>query len=367
MTNIQNRGGCNWGLDLLRIVAMLMIVGNHFMVHGIQFQNISGSSLNLAIAFLYYSFSRVDVNCFVLISGYFLIRKNSFSWKKVSRLWIQVLFYSVLFCFLLWGTEAHSIKEMIKAFLPIKTNRYWFITCYVGLYLLHPFLNCIATNVTKKQYLYLLFLLVGMFSIYSFKGGTFTGNGSLLWFITLYFTGGYIRKYGIPWSVKQSVGLYVASALTTYLGLNVHLLIKGNFFSGTLIGNNSPSVFLGSVALFCIFKDMKINEKCFQKIIQFLAPATFGVYLIHDNNFVRPYLWHDLLNVKQYLASDYFFLFFIGIVCVVFVGCIGIEKMREALFKFCEKQFQRPINCIGYQISQYCQNVRDRVIKIFTA
>lgn len=43
-----------------------------------------------------------------------------------------------------------------------------------------------------------------------------------------------------------------------------------------------------SIGLFCIFKDLSL--RC-SKLVNLAAKGTFGVYLIHENVFVRQLLW----------------------------------------------------------------------------
>ena len=86
--------------ELLRIVAMVMIIFHHFAYHGGFVWDFS----TITIEHLWYNLiimgGKIGVNIFVLISGYFLILNkdkivNLF--RKMLKLWGQIFFYSLLF------------------------------------------------------------------------------------------------------------------------------------------------------------------------------------------------------------------------------------------------------------------------------
>ena len=78
------------------------------------------------------------------------------------------------------------------------------------------------------------------------------------------------------------------------------------------------------------FNSLKIPHS---KIINLLASATFGVYLIHDNNFVRPFLWHKVFMNASFQNSPYLIPYSIGVILLVYVVCTLIELTRSRIFK----------------------------------
>ena len=63
------------------------------------------------------------------------------------------------------------------------------------------------------------------------------------------------------------------------------------------------------------------------------ASATFGVYLIHDNNLVRPFLWRVVFKNASFQNSPYLIPYSIGVVILVYVACTAIEILRSKIFK----------------------------------
>ena len=62
----------------------------------------------------------------------------------------------------------------------------------------------------------------------------------------------------------------------------------------TLGGYQSPTVFFASVCFFLFFQNIKIQGNHPKKIILAIAPLSFGVYLLHDSDFTRAFLWEKI-------------------------------------------------------------------------
>ena len=192
-------------IEMLRIIAMLFILFHHYALYN-SLYNLDVSNMNKYIGIILFSLGKIGVNIFILITGYFSIKKI-FSIKKLIKLWLEVVFYSVgvTFVFAISGKVQLNFKELIKFIFPISFNKYWFITIYIILYTLMPFINRYVKKVNKEQYQKLLvilfFLCVGLYSI-MYSSTTYSMNESLplsniIFYILVYLIGGYIRLYGI--------------------------------------------------------------------------------------------------------------------------------------------------------------------------
>lgn len=137
--------------ELLRIILMLFIVMHHII------------SSVVAPGFSSKGFACIDVIfhtaviIFVLISGYFGINLRI---KALISLILQVTFYSLLLTLL--GVYVFSLGspiDIIKSLLPVSGNYYWFITVYVELLLLSPFVNKLLVHLSNQQYKSLIVIL----------------------------------------------------------------------------------------------------------------------------------------------------------------------------------------------------------------
>lgn len=86
-------------IESLRIVSMLMIITLHLLVFSGLLDTYKNFSLTSLFIWGLESLCFIAVNCYVLISGYFLV-DSSFKFKKLFKIWIEVFFYSlILYCF----------------------------------------------------------------------------------------------------------------------------------------------------------------------------------------------------------------------------------------------------------------------------
>ena len=89
-----------------------------------------------------------------------------------------------------------------------------------------------------------------------------------------------------------------------------------------------PMVLL-SCTLFLGFKNLKIP---YVGIINWVAAATFGVYLLHDSPYIRCLLWHDLFRNAAFTTSPWLIPFSIGAIVLVFAVCTLVERLRMLIF-----------------------------------
>lgn len=342
----------NIGLDLLRILSMLMIVMLHYLGKGGALATEYGSKVNY-ISWVLEAFCIVAVNCYVYVTGYFMVNSN-FKIKKVLKLWGQVLFYSITIYLVLVFTKLidFNIQNMLFSFIPIVTKQYWFITVYFLLYILSPFLNVMIHNLSKLQFKKLIAVMLFVFCIcVTFMRPTATidmTNGyGIVWFICLYFIGAYIKLYNDDDNKKNIVNLLIYIGITilvilsrffiTYINskFSIELLDISNRLTLDLTDKvrfynyNSITIFLSSLFLFLFFKNLRINSNVLKSCILKIAPLTLGVYLIHDNINLWVVLYRDIIHTSNYLDSRYFIFISILYVVCIFIVCIIIEYLRH--------------------------------------
>ena len=338
-------------IELLRIVSMIMIITLHLLIHGQILNNLIVFSVQWYLCWILEGICFIAVNCYILISGYFLCEKG-FKAMKLVTLIVQTLFYSIVIYVILIvnGVVAVTPTELLKAIIPTISGEYWFVTVYIGLYVLSPYLNVLINAITKLQHLFLLITLFLLFSIiptFAFFSKWLNwgdGNG-IVWFTTLYLVAAYVRKYynNTKYSIKVYIRFYlmvgllvpiskfliVASTktiLTKYV--EKELLING---SNIFYTYNSPLVVIASFLFFAIFLNINIKGKRISRVISFFSPLTLGVYLIHENPHLRKILWEGL-QLKNFTEKWYFMFLIIIVVIGIFCACSIIEYMRKKIF-----------------------------------
>ena len=106
----------NSNIELLRIVLMFMVILLHFNngTMGGAFNYVTDNTINSFILYLLESFSICAVNCFMIISGYFLAFNKTVKLSKIFDLLFVVILYRLFDYFLSIGLGYNdfSINEI---------------------------------------------------------------------------------------------------------------------------------------------------------------------------------------------------------------------------------------------------------------
>ena len=302
--------------ELLRIICMLGVITSHALQSLYDLHTANFSVLNTIHVFLM-NISIVAVNCFVMISGYFRIRQ---SWRGITGLWIQLLFYAVVsFILCLWLKPEQSLLVGIKRIIfPLSESGLWFIVTYVGLYLMAPLLNAALEHQSRQQKLstLVLLLIVDVYLGYMHQTEEITINGyHLLHFIVLYWLGNCINEFK---SILASDKLGGAFLLVIIINTVLHA-VKMVFPPIAIIYSmryNSPMTLISSITFFIWTMQWSFQSGIVNKV----AKSVLAVYIcsemipfvyygaLHRIQDVLP-LWAELIAVPAYIIA--FFLAFI--------------------------------------------------------
>lgn len=346
--------------EILRMVCMILIIAHHLSCHG-GYALDAISSVNQGFVKGLIVGGKLGVNVFVLISGYFLC-KSKFKPSKLMKLLLEILFYSffIYIIFVATGVVEFSTKEFFYSIFPTSTNAYWFMTCYVIMYVLSPFINKILNATSKRECLLLIGFLLILQTILPLAGFSYLSN--VAWFITLYVIAGYLRMF--PSKIADCKWFNITLFCLTF----VAMITFNVFLDMSIWGMTSIVCLICSVSLFDVFKNIKRTIS--SKFINLISSATLGVYLIHDNNYVRPWLWQQFLKCPE-MAGEWFFpLFAIGIILAVYVVCVLIDLIRiyaieKPFFKLWDKIVlkikMKKRNKVACELSQIDENKVENV------
>lgn len=341
--------------ELLRIVAMCMIIAMHYITKGMSIPKLSvDSSVRNHFYWLVYAFCLVAVNVYVLISGYFLV-DSEWHISKVIKLWIEVLVYSILIPLVLGALGVISISEISfgnwqQILLPVEYEHYWFATAYVMMFLLSPVLSMAVKHMSMDQLrnviLALLVVFCGFKSINPYLIPWDRYGCDFAWFICLFLIAGYIRLYGIKFfsSMSKSVLIYVIATLATFVICSLYAVIvratgKLEYSMDMTYAYNYVTVLIASVAMFYVFLYMadSVNSSKLCPAINKLAGCTFGVYLIHENILIRE-RWSHWLGIDNAQGTWWQILHMIFCIIVIFIVCAFIDMVRDWIFKAFSKK-----------------------------
>lgn len=332
----------NMGVELLRIVSMLMVAAAHILGQGGVLAGVSAAprSAGYAAAYLLEAVMLVSVNCYALISGY-VGAEHPFRYARMfetqARVWFYTIGITAGFCIAMPGIFSFTLVK--NALFPAMTGQYWYYTAYFGLMLFTPALQCVTAHLTKVQFRNLIVSIVMLFSVFPtlFVSDIFlTAQGySLIWLAALYLIGAYLKKFGCPFLKKR-----LPAVLAFVLGI---LMIWGIQLAETrgvsvplpnMLTFTSPAMLLASVSLFTLFVGLRLPAPM-EKVVGICAPLSFGVYLIH----VHPLVWKYLLEGRFAAFADgpaYVLVFsVIGTAALIYVVCTFIDAVRAWVFRLC--------------------------------
>ena len=191
---------------------------------------------------------------------------------------------------------------------------------------------------TRLQFQILLVLLLGAFSLwpslipFAMTWNSEMGNG-LLWFVVLFFIGAYIKLHVKNNSTPNKYFLLtVALALLTIFGYYAIYFVSlkvGLGGKGTWIVTNFTAINMTSIAVFLFLAFVAKKNDCketFAAFVLFLSSSTFSVYLIHENMYVRRWLWKSL-NLLQYSDKWWLPILCIAISIFIFLLSVIIDKL----------------------------------------
>lgn len=313
--------------ELLRIIAMIFIIFHHFYVHG-EFNDLN-SNVGIVITFLG-AFGKCASILFILISGYFMVNK-SVSLKKILRLMLQFLFYSLcILLFLVAISYSLTFKDIIRLIIPILFGN-WFMITYIQLLLFIPFINKMVSHVNKKEYIFLiLFLLFGFFIIPMFVPNNSWNLSNLGVFIFAYLLGGYLNKYDIPFKKRLLILLLMLILVFIFI-LIILDLIYGFSLSNLLLNicsiNSIFMVILAFIVLY-LFKDLSFSSN----IINSISSSMLGIYLLHDNYLIRDIIWNSIFSNNNIINCSYFYILYFIKIILVFILFLILDKILYFIF-----------------------------------
>ena len=332
----------NSNIELLRILCILLIISFHYVFKGgFVYETFC---LNEYITKIFWMFGELGVNCFMIITGYFMVQQ-CFKFRKVILLWLEIQFYNILVLFIvsrLGLSSQTATQHFILELFPVFRDKWWFATVYLILYLFSPFMQRFAKCMSKREYIKFLLLCLTLWSVIPTLLGIFynTTEGFLyytrfLWLTVIWFTGAFIRLHGMVFIRHLKVWNYIFLVVSIIIFSSI-LFIEylGSFF--TWLGTtetayfwrpNSIPMYILSISLFALFLNIKFP---FSKLINRAASTTLGIYLLHDSR-LSEYLWNTVFKNNTHMFSPVFILHILSATAVLFLLGVTVDLIRQYL------------------------------------
>lgn len=302
--NANNRES---GTELLRIILILMVILLHYnnRIMGGALGYAQGASHTLLL-FLE-SISICAVNCFMIISGFFLYGAKKVKLSKVAELLFIVYTYR-----LLDSLATHFIQNQpfsIQSIILISIPYNYFAIYYIISYILSPYINLAIEKLNHKQCIVFSFIITSLFIVYptitDIMYDLFGADLSSINAITIHgdFGGYNVVQFIYCLAIgmvlkKENVQIKASKLIPIYM---ISILIIALFCESAPSLLNYCSIFTiaSAICLFLLFN--KISFK--SSIINYIAKSVFAVFCIHTSGFAI-YLWKKYCISADHLTSN---------------------------------------------------------------
>ena len=332
-----------FGLDLLRILSMVMVIILHIEMRqgGILEESPPGSPHALTARALE-CICYCAVDCYGLLSGYLSLARPRIGYAKAALLWLEVVFYSLVYAcvFRCISPEYAGKRELLNALFPVLRRQYWYFTAYFALALTAPFLHRGLRSISKRSALPLALVLTVFFCVlptlfctdpFSLKGGY-----SALWLILLFILGALLNISGLSEGIPPGVfaACFLLWSALTFLFTALRPISIPRLGTVALLSYTSPTVLRSAASLLLLLRSLRIRSKALQRGLTRLSGASFAVYILHTN----PLLWKHVFYpgvLKPFAQLPAWSFPFCIVACAVLVymaGC-AVDSLRSRLFK----------------------------------
>jgi hypothetical protein len=350
------------GIELLKVLALVLIIINHVIMTlymkttSVSFQdyiiNLGISSKNiqfLVLDILKYS-GALGNTIFFVCSAWFLVGKQKSDHKKTLQMLLDIWIISVIILAFVFVLKDGSIpfKDIIKQLFPTLFENNWYMTCYITFCFIYPYLNILINNISKKQHLRIVLLMLFVYVGINFVlKNSFFSSTLILW-ITIYFTIAYLKFYlqNMTCSIRTNI-VFLLLGIISYIGEVIITNYVGfiiPFFETRIFKwnvNCNPFCILIAISAFNLFRQLRFSNK----VINYLSSLSMLIYIIHENyllrNYYRPILWQF-----AYEHFRYRHIVLISFAIVLFVFCFGAvlsilykETIQKATKRIAQKLY----------------------------
>lgn len=315
-----------FGIDLLRVVAMILVLVDHTIVVGLDAENVT-----------WRYFVAGDGVLFFMISGAMILpvegSNKAFLKKRFRRILPPFFIWSIIYLLLDWHFEGWTLSQLWKEFysLPLKPSfgAAWFMYALIGFYLVAPIMSVWIKNSSRRWIEYALVLWALSTTIpYACFFVDFPQNihdtmlSPFVGYLGYMLLGYYLYRYPLH---NESIR-YRTIAWIVLLLLAVALPIRLYFFTEKygltyMLYNDLHINIVAYMAIFFILiAPIKQLPEWIMIGVSRLAKLSFGIYLCHTAIFqyvVLPHVanceWEILISPVATLLCSVLLIYLISL------------------------------------------------------
>lgn len=353
--------------ELMRIVAIVMIILHHVVVHCFYPQMTDSSLMakfdnglfcnpefypQLLIPEALAPLGKTGVALFMLLSGYFMVGcgRDTHLARHMGKLLGQVAFATLA----LMGASLVYYR-CVGTYVPVlKLNTFndgwWFVGFYACIIALGTAgMNRWLDGLSREAYLGVLaggFAVAGLGWSGALLNSLGDGLRTLAAGLLCYAGGGFLRKFNPLGRVRVWVLVLIVLIVYALMGLSYYdavITTVDDYLRGDGSGlyiqpvntNSylqwSVAPFVLGVSIFELFRRLKFKPN---RIINGIASATFMIYLIHDNELIRNFWKHrvDLVTLLYRTPLKFCLAMTLRMLSVLAIGLAAYGAYRALLW-----------------------------------
>ncbi len=324
------------GLDILRFLSMLGIVGLHVINAGGTLSS-NASTLNMGISGILLVICYSSVNIFAMLSGYLYAGRENIRSSNLIKLLISTLFFCAVVTVSFLATDGipdNTPALTFQGFFPFAAGRYWYLVCYIFLFLIIPYINRLTSTLSKRNFrtlLIILFILMSVYDTFSPVKYFYVGDGySPVWLIFCYIAGSYVKLHSEDFCKLSPMLCIFISFISNGFAFSIWFLFKNPAY----YHYNSPFTTISAILLLIGFSKINPHNKLISKLFCSLSDSAFSVYIIHAHMYTMDYLLTGSLtryiNANPLVCLGATF----GIIFAVYFACWIAHIIKQIIFRF---------------------------------
>ncbi len=355
-------------IDYLKIMATFLIVIGHFVpkylwngsdiLCGYMIQYEASTDPNTQVMVFYNSLSHLGNDLFLLCSAWFLLDSRKCKPRRILALeWDLIILGALWLAITILFGHPLQVSYVRQNLLPVSSYTYWFFTCYILFYFLHPAYNAVLDNLDKKQLLTAVLILLSLYSIMQLAERNYMYFNPLVGFTTIYFCAAYNKRYLSHFSQNRRANAWLFLICTLLLilfhGINqvIGLRVPGYRFEMEKWNHYMNLFIIGqSFGLFNLFRTFSFPVTA---LVQKLSGLSLIIYVLTESPYMRfyfkPWLYDWIYGRFDY---DYVWLYVLVCSIVAYIVAATAGLLYQFLFRPLREKSQDLLTAFGSKVGE---------------
>lgn len=290
----------NYSIDVIRFIAITLVIVLHCTYFPYQFLNPTVSSLDIFNWFtddFYEAIGLIGVPLFIMLTGALLLNPNRddeplkvFYKKRLDRIALPFIFWTVVYfawAFTVLGRPL-TLFNIGQGLLSGPYFHFWYLYLLMGLYAITPVLRVLVKHLDRKLFTYLLILwfagtlttpFIHTFTDFRYQPFTWVFLDGVGYFL--------LGTYLLYSKMKRSKTalIFILGVLGAVVGAWLLTAAMGKTYTGYFHSYVSPTIIIASVALFTLLISVDFSGiskyKKTSRVLHWVSVNTLALYLIH--------------------------------------------------------------------------------------